>query len=401
MSTPYVSGVYALIKSHNPSLSVGEIFALMQTSAKTMDMFNFPGVSPAAQQGAGLIQAYNAVFQSSTVSIGEINLSLDGTASGNFTIYNPSTEAVDYTLVHTPANGMAYFPEGSTRPNQTGYTEYKYHHLTPLSFSATLSLTVDGSDSSQDSSSAVTTTIGAGESQTLLFSISAPSGLDPKDVPVASGFIAISSSRNESLSIPYIGPAYDYTSDDAVSIGTRPLTDADRADAWAPTRDIFAAPQVYGATDRRDMGDYRVFSFAGSDLPVTYVTTAQAAQWNRVDIVRASTNFTPTYYGYDPEKPRPGNLTEPTIADNGTFGGVSLIGNLFEESGTMPVALVNGIWGFPPQSIDPPGYSLPFKKGSYRLIVWCLRFGRDENDPSAWDSWMSGVIDVLQDVTFE
>ncbi|KAK7757610.1 hypothetical protein SLS62_000625 [Diatrype stigma] len=347
-----------------------------------------------------LIQAYNAIFQSSTVSVGEINLSLDGTTSGNFTIHNPSADAVDYTLDHTPANGMAYFPEGSTRPNQTGYTDYIYHHLTPLSFSASLSLKVEGSDASQDSSSAVTTTIGAGESQTVFFDIRAPEGLALKDVPVASGFIGISSSRNESLSIPYIGPAYDYTGDDAVPFGMRPLTDADRADAWAPTRDIFAAPEVYVGTDRHDMGDYRAFTLNGSDVPVTYMTTTQAAQWNRVDIVRASTNFTPTYYGYDPSKQLPGNLTEPDIADNGTFGGVSLIGVLFAESGTMPVALVNGVWDFPPQSIDPPGYSLPLKKGSYRLIMRCLRFGRDENDASAWDSWMSGVIDVSRDVTF-
>ena len=159
MATPYVAGVYALIKSKYPGLTPPEIYARMQTTADQVGMVNFPGVAPAPQQGAGLVRADRATFQASTIAADgrEFNLSYDGEAAIlNFTIHNPPSATATCKLSNLPANGMAYWPEGLTRPNGAGFQDTRFVHLVPLSFSAKISF-IDGDE----------VTVEAGVSQTV------------------------------------------------------------------------------------------------------------------------------------------------------------------------------------------------------------------------------------------
>ncbi|KAH6707554.1 peptidase S8/S53 domain-containing protein, partial [Leptodontidium sp. MPI-SDFR-AT-0119] len=62
MATPYMAGAYALIKSQKPSLSVSQIYSLMQNTGKTLPWYYNKNIkSSAIHQGAGLLDVQNAL----------------------------------------------------------------------------------------------------------------------------------------------------------------------------------------------------------------------------------------------------------------------------------------------------------------------------------------------------
>ncbi|TKW49935.1 hypothetical protein CTA1_4629 [Colletotrichum tanaceti] len=389
MATPYVSGVYALIKSQRPSLSVDEIFARMQTTAKPVGMADRDSIAPAIQQGAGLVQAYEALFSKSAVSPGAFGL-VDSRGEAAFTIGNPSDDDVVYTLANIPAAGAVAFPEGRSRPSEVDFI--------PRSFSAGIRFVLPGDR----------ITVPAGSSLNVSFLVDPPPPpcdiLDPGRIPVFSGFIGIVSSLNETFTIPYMGPAYNYSSAPVVGLSDIHTTGgAQRSNAPTPpppssssSRDPFSAPQVFARGDGVDIGDYRPFSFRGSDHPVACFTTLQPVRKFRFDIVRASTGFTPTWYGFDPGV-RLDNLTETAMADHVTVAGVSILGSIMVQDGWLPHTNYQASWS--DSILDArAARELGLKKGSYRVLLRWLKFFRDEDDAASWDSWMSGVVDVLEDV---
>ncbi|OHE99124.1 peptidase [Colletotrichum orchidophilum] len=373
MATPYISGVYALIKSKHPELSVGEIFELMQTTATQVNMADYELMAPAVQQGAGLVQAHKAVFSGTVISPGEFKL-VD-IEEATFTINNPSDTDVTYSFSNVPAAGAAPFSEGSSRSAQVGFI--------PQSFSAK----IDFAGGSQ-------ITVPAGGSRNVSCSVTPPSTLDASLVPIFSGFISISSSINETFTIPYMGPAYNYSS--TPTIGLKNITEAQRINALTPTRDPLSAPQVFANGDKADIGNYRSFTFQYPDYPVALFTSLQPVRQFRFDVVRASTNFTPTWYGFDPSV-KFDNLTETTMKENGTIAGVPILGSTEIDNGWLPRTSYQLGWSYSILDVT-ASRGLGLKKGSYRIILRWLKFFKDEEDPESWDSWMSGVIDVLEDV---
>lgn len=375
MSAPYVAGVYALIKSQHPTLSIDEIYELMQTTAKQVGMADREGISPVGQQGAGLVQAYDALFSKSVVQPGQFRM-VD-VEQATFVIDNPSDGEVTYSLSNIPATGTAPFAAGAPRADHVDYIRE--------SFSAKLSF-AEGEQ----------ITIPAGGSQNVTFTVTLPADVDANDVPIYSGFIGITSTLNETFTIPYMGPAYNYSSADPV--GRSPLTPEQKANALTPNRDPFSAPQVFANSDKTDLGNYRSFTFQYPDYPVAYISTLQPLRQLRFDVVSASTNFTPTWYGFDPEVVFD-NLTETTMASNGTVGGLPILGAVEVQDGWLPRTNYQASWSYSIMDIT-GSRGLGLKKGSYRILIRWLKFLEDEEDPEAWESWMSGVVDVLED-TFE
>ncbi|TDZ26538.1 Minor extracellular protease vpr [Colletotrichum orbiculare MAFF 240422] len=373
MATPYIAGVYALIKSQHPSLSVDEIFQLMQTTATQVKMADHDVVAPAIQQGAGLVQVYDAIFSKSVVQPGEIKL-VD-VREAAISIDNPSDVEVTYNLAHHAASGAAPFSTTGVRTPEVEYI--------PQPFEAQVTFP-DGDE----------VTIPAGASRNVSFTVAVPADLDANTVPVFSGFIGITSSRNETFSVPYAGPAYNYSSSPVV--GLAPLTPEQRANASSPSRDPLSAPQVFGNGDKRDIGDYRAFSFRYPDYPVALFTPLQPLRRFRFDVVRASTNFTPTWYGFDPAAEL-ANLTETAMPDNGTVAGVPILGSVEVLQGWLPRTDYEASWSYSILDVTATR-GLGLSKGSYRILLRWLRFYADEEDPAAWESWMSGVVDVLEDV---
>ncbi|EKG18014.1 Peptidase S8/S53 subtilisin/kexin/sedolisin [Macrophomina phaseolina MS6] len=381
MATPYLSGVYALVKSQNPDLSVDEIFDLLKTTSKPLNMPGHEGYSPTPQQGAGLVSASSALFHESFASPGQFELYGTETLAKldtNITLHNPSSSPVTYTLAHVPANGMAFFPYGNSAPNGAGYIDDRYLRLTPLPFAASVKF------------ARASVTIPGGSSETIPFTVSPPTGLDAKEIPVYSGYVtATAASTNETLSVPYVGVPYDYSA--AELIGLDPPT----ANVSDPARSIFAAPQVYHDATKQAQGDHARYTFLAGDYPAVSYSLLQPTQWTRVDVVAAETAFAPTYYGYEPTHAVT-NYTRTAMRPNGTVAGVEVLGNLYLWNGDYPLVDVELPWTLPLKDVTGSAY-IGLKKGGYRLLLQWLRFGGDEGKREDWTSWMSGVIEITRD----
>ncbi|GME39660.1 Subtilisin-like protease protein [Neofusicoccum parvum] len=379
MATPYLSGVYALVKSQNPNLSVDEIFDLLKTTAKPLIQAGRDDYSPAAQQGAGLVSASSALFYQSTVSPSQLELGGTeklATLSPNITLHNPSADAVTYTLGDTIANGMAFYPYGESAPDYAGWSDGAYLHLTPLPFSATVQ------------PASTTITLPAGSATTIPFTITPPTGLSAREIPVYSGFLTATSSLNETLSVPYLGVPYAYSTAPLIGL------DAPTPNVHAANRSAFAAPQLHHAGSGDAQGAHRAYAFADGDTPALRYSLLQPTRWTRVDVVAADADVVPTYYGYD--RAEVVDFVRTSMRPNGSVGGVEVLGNLYLFAGDAPLVEVGLEWSFPLRDVTGTAY-VGLKKGGYRVLARWLRFGGDEEVEGDWVSWLSGVVEATRD----
>ena len=186
MATPYLAASYALVKSQFPSATIEEIKNMLQTNASPVPwVYNTAILSATAQQGAGLVNVYKAIFSKSVVSPGQLLISdvsktVYGTA--NITISNPSTKSVKYTLSHEGAGYMDYYLQYEEIDQQANYGSAKF--------------------------SAPTVTVAGGKATTIQVTVSPPTSVTPSALPVFGGFIKISDNAGESFSAPYLGPPY-------------------------------------------------------------------------------------------------------------------------------------------------------------------------------------------------
>ena len=71
MATPYLAASYTLVKSQFPIATIEQIKDKLQTNATPVSwVYNTAILSSTAQQGAGLVNAYNAIFSKSTITPG-------------------------------------------------------------------------------------------------------------------------------------------------------------------------------------------------------------------------------------------------------------------------------------------------------------------------------------------
>ncbi|KAK1216865.1 hypothetical protein PQX77_020500 [Marasmius sp. AFHP31] len=196
MAAPFVAGGAALLlqaKGKSPDF-VHTIRTLLETTATpvpanhTKDSDSL--LQTLTQQGAGLINVYNAVHTTTLVSPGELLLNdtthFDGVKE--FTVQNTADSEKTFHLNHTPAGTATTVQPGTIFPAKGPV---------PLTNAfATVAL----SDSSF--------TLVPGESKTITAVFAPPQG-DPTTFPVFSGFIQIASSNAEEplVHVSYLGLA--------------------------------------------------------------------------------------------------------------------------------------------------------------------------------------------------
>jgi hypothetical protein len=192
MACPLAAAVYALIAEVRGTLDPSTLENLLSATSNP-NLFNdgaetYSFLAPVAQQGSGLIQAYDAAYSTTLLSVS--SLSFNDTdhfiETGNFTIENMGAEDVTYALSNVVA-ATAYtldpdsiFP--SIFPNELVSTA-----------GASLAFSSDK------------ITIPAGSSALVTVTPTPPAGLDAERLPVYSGYITLNSTAGESLSLPYLG----------------------------------------------------------------------------------------------------------------------------------------------------------------------------------------------------
>ncbi|KAG5998265.1 hypothetical protein E4U54_002226 [Claviceps lovelessii] len=193
MSTPMVAGVIALMGEYRESLDINMIRNLLSVNAKP-PLYNQGGkfsdvLAPAAQGGAGLIQALEAAV--ATTLIDRPSLAFNDTehlnGALNFTITNDGKEDVTYDIAQRPAGSVYVLAKDSIYPSASP------NELVAASASLSFS-----------DKQAV---LEPGESKLIRVTATPPTGVDESRLLLWSGYITINGSDGVAMSLPYEGLA--------------------------------------------------------------------------------------------------------------------------------------------------------------------------------------------------
>jgi hypothetical protein len=196
MATPFIAGVVALyLQAKGKGISPLVINAALASTAKPVNFNDGATTSPfltsVAQQGGGLVDAYHMVH--SGIALTETNLAFNDTAdhvkSAAFYIQNTGTTVQTYTLTHAPAANFYSFPDDNNKYIVAAFpppsdTKYSTAVISP----ATLS-------------------VKPGEKKRVTVSVTPDPSLQASLVPFYSGYINMTSSAGESVTLPYGGAA--------------------------------------------------------------------------------------------------------------------------------------------------------------------------------------------------
>lgn len=194
MATPFVASVYALVAQARGTFDPTSLGTILTSNARAQLWNDGTGtlkeIAPVPQQGTGLVQAYDAAFTTTLLTVKSIsfNDSYHSPQNVTFTIRNMGPETVTYKLGNSPALSMytlsldtdVYYPEAF--PNQI------------LADSAVLDFSQDSVKVPPKGRAVITVTP----------TIPAIGELEGH-MPVYSGYITINSTSGENLTIPYLG----------------------------------------------------------------------------------------------------------------------------------------------------------------------------------------------------
>ncbi|ODA77519.1 hypothetical protein RJ55_07148 [Drechmeria coniospora] len=191
MSCPMVAGVVALVGQVRGTFDPELINGLLSSTAKPQPFHDgkkdYDYYAPVAQQGGGLVQAYDAAF--ATTLLKPYALSFNDSDhflhNPNVTISNMGPREVTYKLSHVPAITMYTLDRGADFPDK--FPSEAVRVAAAIAF---------GSES---------ITLSPNSSTSFEVPLTPPDSLDLKRLPFWSGWIRIDGDDGTNLSIPYQG----------------------------------------------------------------------------------------------------------------------------------------------------------------------------------------------------
>ncbi|KJZ76416.1 hypothetical protein HIM_04145 [Hirsutella minnesotensis 3608] len=333
MACPLAAGIVALIAQVRGTFDPAVIENLLSANAKPQ-RFNdekkfYDYLAPVAQQGGGLIRAYDAAY--ATTLLEPSGLSFNDTdhfvRELNFTIRNTGRKKITYKLSNVPAMTM--------------YT-LKANSSSPAAFPNEVNKASASIKMSENS-----VTVAPGQSATILVTASPPAGLDPKRLGLWSGWLAVNGSDGTSLSVPYQGLTG--------SLHDTPVLASD--DSWiARSADTKLNP-VAGNTTFELPAPGK--AYPGYNLPALVVNLGLGSPLLRADIVPLST-------------PPPNMTTQ--------IYNITTIGQPF---GFPSKWNTRGAGSYPWDGrLDSGNYAPP---GTYKFVVRAVRIFGDARNETEWD----------------
>lgn len=192
MSTPFMAAVYALVGQARGTFDPAELTTYL-SSTSAAQLWNdgsgtLNGLAPVNQQGAGLVQAYDAAFVTTHLSTKGISFNdTDNFRSATFVIRNMGSADVTYEFGNSPAYSMNSLSVTST---------YPLFFPNPI-IAATADL--------KFSKTSVTLPPRGRANITVEPTFPGAAGIMEGLLPVYSGYITINGSNDENLAIPYLG----------------------------------------------------------------------------------------------------------------------------------------------------------------------------------------------------
>jgi len=276
MACPLTAAVYALVASVRGTFDPATLENVLSATSNP-NVFQdgaqaFPYLAPVAQQGAGLIQAYDAAHTTTLLSVS--SLSFNDTdhfiQKTNFTIRNLGTEEVSYSLSNMVA-ATAYTLDPSS--------------IFPSVFPNEL---VPGTASLLFSEDKVT--VPAGGSAMITVAATAPADLDASRLPVYSGYIALNATNSESLSLPYLGVVGSLHDATVLDKNSTYLTQStDTALNPVPANQTFILPAVNGTGTNSTVYPAFVVGLALGSSLIRADVVPQGSQTNATTVLGART----------------------------------------------------------------------------------------------------------------
>ncbi|EKM54703.1 uncharacterized protein PHACADRAFT_258717 [Phanerochaete carnosa HHB-10118-sp] len=360
MATPFIAGVSALlfgVKGNSAEVGRGAR-NLFETTAQLVPSSLTDGdpLQTAAQQGAGLVNAFQALTTNITIQPGELltNDTANFVSLHTFTIKNTGTQAELFKISHVPAgtalslqNGTSFFADGPV-PLSTDF--------------ATITL----SESS--------VTVHPGQTQEITAHITPPSSADPSILPVFSGFIQIVSA-NETFHVTYLGVAASLK-DVQVVDDTNVFFGIDLPVLTDPAGDLLT-----NATN---------FTFVGEDVPQLLVRLDFGTPLLRADLVDPNENIPTTLN-------KRSTMSFPQDVAGGTSAQIKTIGPLFELDFQPRNTDENDGTELNVFEFDTPtfanGSTIP--NGLYKVLLRALKVTGDPTNEADFESWLSPIIGVV------
>lgn len=270
MACPLVAGIYALLMQVRGTKDPKTLQNLLSSTAQP-NVFNdgnssFPIMAPASQQGAGLVQAFDAAYATTELSIS--SLSFNDTDNivreQRFAISNNSNRSISYTLRNVGAAAGYTLGDGSIYPSAFP-NELLFDN-------ASISFGVDNPF-----------TIEAGQRKMVSVSCTPPAGLVAQRLPVYSGYIAINGSDGTSMSIPYVGVAGSLKSTTVMAKNASYMTSS----RSGPNTTSITAGRTFMLPPPGKSNDTQ-FQPNITDYPVLQLSMAMGSPLVRIDIVPIS-----------------------------------------------------------------------------------------------------------------
>jgi hypothetical protein len=269
MACPLAAAIYALLMEVRGTKDAATIENVLSATSNP-NLFNdghttMPYLAPVQQQGSGLVQAYDAAYATTLLTVSSLSFNdtdhFDGVKE--FGISNTGSADVTYTLSNVGALAGYTYADDSTITPDTFPNELVPSYAS-LSFSA------------------ATFTIPAGQRKKITVTAAPPTGLDAKRLPVYSGYIAINGSDSSSLSLPYLGVYGSMHSAVVLDAAATYLSSSlDTNDTAVPANRTFILPPAGHVNDT---------AYANrTDLPVAVVELAMGSALVRVDVVPVQT----------------------------------------------------------------------------------------------------------------
>lgn len=235
MAAPMVAGVVALLSQAMGRVNPAHMQQLLAANAKPLQFSDgsntYNVLAPAAQQGAGLVQAMNVLKTKTLVSPASLSFNDTEHMNENIEIHvtNSGDETVEYQLSLRPAVSVYVLAKGSPYPSSFPNDQ--------TSASGILSATV------------TKFTLTAGQTQILHVSAESPSSVDTERLLLWSGFLYFTGSDSSAVSIPYQGLAGSLRSATTLpSDATSVSRSNDQSHKPVPENTEFVLPQPGTAT---------------------------------------------------------------------------------------------------------------------------------------------------------
>ncbi|KAF7315418.1 Pyrolysin [Mycena indigotica] len=360
MATPFVAGSSALLlqfKGKNAAVgrSARTLFQSTAATVSSSKTDNDP-LQPASQQGAGLIQVYDALYATTTLSKGELLLNDTAHFAGKqkFTVTNNGKKAKSYSLKHVAAATALTLDKNS------------FPALYPVPVSANVAQVSFNADKFK---------LQPGQSHEVAVTVKAPTGDEAASLPVYSGYIYVSSA-NEIVHTSYLG----------VAAALKNTKVVDNTDIFFGVQ----LPTILDSTGNPQKGAVN-YTFVGDNAPTLLWRQLFGTPALRFDLVDAATKFTPTLK----TRAKDSHVISFTQKHNGgTFAKVPILGPLLElqylsrndeqqETAQYTVALTNTFAN---------GTVIP--NGTYKVLLRALKVTGNPTNEDDWESWLSPIFGI-------